>query len=64
MQPVLSVYDPTLHTEVHTDANAIGLAAALLQRQNDERQSNHAGPQRGLSKLFTVPFATPTDDVT
>lgn len=36
-QPVLAIYDPTLHTEVHTDASVIGLAAVLSQRQKDER---------------------------
>jgi len=32
--PVLRLYDPTLETELHTDASTTALAAILMQRQH------------------------------
>lgn len=32
--PVLRIYNPDLSCELHTDASAIGLGAALLQKEN------------------------------
>lgn len=34
-QPILSIYSPTLETELHCDASASGFGAILLQRQKD-----------------------------
>lgn len=33
--PVLSLYDPTRETELHTDASKLGYGAVLLQKQTD-----------------------------
>lgn len=33
-EPVLMIYDPTLKTEVHTDASAIGYGAVLMQEKD------------------------------
>lgn len=35
--PVLSIYDPTRETELHTDASKLGYGAVLLQRQTDNK---------------------------
>lgn len=35
--PVLSIYDPTRETELHTDASKLGYGAVLLQRQEDNK---------------------------
>jgi hypothetical protein len=35
--PVLSIYDPTRETELHTDASKLGYGAVLLQKQNDNK---------------------------
>ncbi|KAH0808186.1 hypothetical protein GEV33_014604 [Tenebrio molitor] len=34
-RPILCVYNPKAYTEVHTDASSVGLAAVLLQKQED-----------------------------
>jgi hypothetical protein len=34
--PVLTLFDPKLHTELHTDASHIGYGAVLLQKHNDQ----------------------------
>jgi hypothetical protein len=34
--PVLTLFGPKLHTELHTDANHIGYGAVLLQKHNDQ----------------------------
>lgn len=36
--PVLSIYNPTYETELHTDASAKGFGAVLLQRDPDDNQ--------------------------
>ncbi|KYB29884.1 hypothetical protein TcasGA2_TC031567 [Tribolium castaneum] len=36
-RPVLSIYDPTAVTELHTDASSLGVAGILLQYQTDGR---------------------------
>lgn len=49
-QPILSIYSPTLETELHCDASASGFGAILLQRQND----NVFRPVFYFSKRTTV----------
>lgn len=34
-KPVLAIYDPSLQTEIHTDACKVGIAGILLQKQLD-----------------------------
>lgn len=36
-QPILAIFNPGAHTEVHTDASAFGVAGILLQKQADDR---------------------------
>lgn len=33
--PVLCIYNPDLNCELHTDANSVGIGAALLQKENN-----------------------------
>ncbi|CAK1549738.1 unnamed protein product [Leptosia nina] len=35
-KPLLSVFDPSLETELHTDASAIGYGAVLIQKLNNQ----------------------------
>lgn len=35
-KPLLSVFDPTLETELHTDASSIGYGAVLIQKCNNQ----------------------------
>ncbi|XP_075990295.1 uncharacterized protein LOC142985939 [Anticarsia gemmatalis] len=36
-RPVLALYDPTLETELHTDASSLGVGGILMQWQRDTR---------------------------
>lgn len=36
-RPVLALYDPTLETELHTDASSLGIGGILMQWQRDTR---------------------------
>lgn len=36
-RPVLALYDPTLETELHTDASSLGIGGILMQWQKDTR---------------------------
>lgn len=36
-RPVLALYDPTLETELHTDASSLGVGGILMQWQKDSR---------------------------
>lgn len=34
-RPLLAIYDPKLHTELHTDASKLGFGGILMQEQDD-----------------------------
>lgn len=46
-EPVLAIFDPTLPTEVHTDASALGYGAVLLQTH----EGGHKQPVAYFSKV-------------
>lgn len=49
-RPVLAMYDPDAHTEVHTDACVNGLAGVLMQRGNENKMHPVSYYSRKTSK--------------